>query len=550
MKTARYRQIEGLLANQRTKKAFLLFVSLLQVSLILYFTYEIQEVVNAVTQTSLTESYPLLVQTVLAGILTFFVSLYCTRRWHYFRYEMMIEMKEIMLKKILNKDAAFLDRKTTGDISAAVMSDGPFIAEGVGITSLMLILNVYQVVVILIVLFCKNRMLGILELTIALLYFLSINYLNQKMRSGYEQFGREQAAVTQTVVEDAKAAMEIKALGAKEYFEKRFKNQLWGGYYKAAKGIVKIDVEIYVVNQIINLFFPMAILVIGAMLAVNGTFTIGSILLFFTYTQKLVEPLNNLADCYRGNQVAMGCADRVYDYLFDEEKENAEEKTTQRERQKAEDYTLDIEIEEYSWKEGEQVLKNIHQSYRGGDRVYIKGESGSGKSTLLKLICGMYPLKHGSISIGGKPVSQMREGEIFDQIKMQFQEPVIFCGTIEENIKLGEVFREEEIREALKIACFDEFVRDVGLDYQLDENGGNISGGQKQRLALTRVLLRKPFILILDEATNGLDEATEHQVVENLKQYAKENHCILLATSHRNVVPKICNQVLDVSGRL
>lgn len=108
MKTARYRQIEGLLVNQRTKKAFLLFVSLLQVSLILYFTYEIQEVVNAVTQTSLTESYPLLVRTVLTGILTFFVSLYCTRKWHYFRYEMMIEMKEIMLKKILNKDAAFL----------------------------------------------------------------------------------------------------------------------------------------------------------------------------------------------------------------------------------------------------------------------------------------------------------------------------------------------------------------------------------------------------------------------------------------------------------
>lgn len=98
MKTARYRQIEGLLANQRTKKVFLLFVSLLQVSLILYFTYEIQEVVNAVTQTSLTESYPLLVRTVLTGILTCFVSLYCTRRWHYFQYEMMIEMKEIMLK--------------------------------------------------------------------------------------------------------------------------------------------------------------------------------------------------------------------------------------------------------------------------------------------------------------------------------------------------------------------------------------------------------------------------------------------------------------------
>lgn len=251
-----------------------------------------------------------------------------------------------------------------------------------------------------------------------------------------------------------------------------------------------------------------------------------------------------------GYQVAMGCADRVYDYLFDEEKESTEEKTTQKERQKAEDYTLDIEIEEYSWKEGEQVLQNIHQSYRGGDRVYIKGESGSGKSTLLKLICGMYPLKHGSISIGGKPVSQMREGEIFGQIKMQFQKSVIFCGTIEENIKLGEVFREDEIREALKIACFDEFVRDVGLDYQLNENGGNISGGQKQRLALTRVLLRKPSILILDEATNGLDEATEHQVVENLKQYAKENHCILLATSHRNAVPKICNQVLDVSSRL
>ena len=138
----------------------------------------------------------------------------------------------------------------------------------------------------------------------------------------------------------------------------------------------------------------------------------------------------------------------------------------------------------------------------------------------------------------------MSEEQIFDWVKIQFQEPIILEGSIRENIELGQTFSEEEIMEALKIASLDTFVKEMGLDYQISESGKNLSGGQKQRLALARIVLRKPQILILDEATSGLDEENERVVITNLKKYVEELGCILIVTSHRESLKSICNKIL------
>lgn len=111
---------------------------------------------------------------------------------------------------------------------------------------------------------------------------------------------------------------------------------------------------------------------------------------------------------------------------------------------------------------------------------------------------------------------------------------------------MGRNFSEEEMIEALKIASLYDFVKEVGLDYSVSETGKNLSGGQKQRLALARIVLRKPQILILDEATSGLDEENERAVVKNLEQYAKEQECILIVTSHKEELKQICNKVLEL----
>ena len=191
-----------------------------------------------------------------------------------------------------------------------------------------------------------------------------------------------------------------------------------------------------------------------------------------------------------------------------------------------------------------KVLKGASFQFEKGKIYGLLGRNGAGKSTLLKLICGFYDMPFGNIQINNCNVREMSEEQIFDWVKIQFQEPIILEGSIRENIELGQNFSEEEIMEALKIASLDTFVKEMGLDYQISESGKNLSGGQKQRLALARIVLRKPQILILDEATSGLDEENEKTVITNLKKYVEEQGCILIVTSHRESLKSICNKIL------
>lgn len=141
-------------------------------------------------------------------------------------------------------------------------------------------------------------------------------------------------------------------------------------------------------------------------------------------------------------------------------------------------------------------------------------------------------------------MNALPETERFDYIKIQFQEPVILEGSLRENIALGDDYSDEEIMQALKLVMLDTFAAEYGLDHAIGEAGRNLSGGQKQRLALARVLIRRPRILILDEATNGLDAATEAQVISNLLEYVEKTGSILIVTSHKEAMKQICNRKL------
>ena len=487
MRSTRYSQLTKLFKNQWKNKCILLIICIISISLTLYFTYQIQALVDViVTEKNSAEIMSLFCKIIVLGIAAFVTSIIQINQWHIFRYKMMNQMRTMMIQKLLNKEAIFFDGKTTGDMVSAIMSDGSLIAELAGINILMLFLNLYQIMIIMFVLLHENIILGVAECIVGFLYFISINLINKRMRASYTEFSKETANLNQTIVEDINAVYEIKNLNEKRYFINKFNEQMWGKYFPSAKKVINIDVLSYSVNQFINLIFPMLILVVGAVFTYYGHLSIGVVILFFTYTQKLVEPLNNLSDFYRGTQVAVGAA----------------------------------------------------------DRVFIQGESGAGKSTLLKLICGFYDMPFGNIQINNCNVRKMSEEQIFDWVKIQFQEPIILEGSIRENIELGENFSEEEIMEALKIASLDTFVKEMGLDYQISESGKNLSGGQKQRLALARIVLRKPQILILDEATSGLDEENERVVITNLKKYVEEQGCILIVTSHRESLKSICNKVL------
>ncbi len=539
MNKTKYSELVKLFSNFRKRQIALFFVCTAEILLNLYFVYQIQEFVDVITSGAgmkqIGESF---IEILLIGLAALAVGIWENQMWHVFRHALMNEMRTKMYQKLLMKKAIFYDEHTTGEVVSAVMNDGSMIAEGAGISILMLFLNSLQVIVILAVLIWQNITMGLIALAVGAVYFIVVNCVNKSMRDTYKNYSQNIAEVNQHLTEDVKAVLEIKTLNEKTFFNQRFGEHVWGKLFKAAKRLIRLDVISYGVNNFISVIFPVFMVLLGGIFMQRGLITIGTVILYYTYTEKLIEPLNNLADFYRGTQVSVGAADRIYDYLMDEETPDctipAKEKVT-----------LEIDIDNFQWKKGErQILNNIHEAYHGGDRIFIEGESGRGKTTLLKLICGFYPITQGRICINGQDVSTLPEAERFGYIKMQFQEPVILEGSLRENIALGDDYSDEEVMQALKMVMLDTFAGEYGLSHSIGEAGKNLSGGQKQRLALARVLIRRPKILILDEATNGLDAATEEQVIHNLLDYVEQTNSILIVTSHKEAIRQICNRKL------
>lgn len=539
MNKTKYSELVKLFSNFRKRQIALFFVCTAEILFNLYFIYQIQEFVDVITSGAgmkqIGESF---VEILLIGLAALAVGIWENQMWHVFRHTLINEMRTKMYQKLLMKKAIFYDEHTTGEVVSAVMNDGSMIAEGAGISILMLFLNSLQVIVILAVLIWQNITMGVITLAVGVVYFIVVNCVNKSMRDTYKNYSQNIAEVNQHLTEDVKAVLEIKTLNEKPFFNQRFGEHVWGKLFKAAKRLIRLDVISYGVNNFISVIFPVFMVLLGGIFMQQGLITIGTVILYYTYTEKLIEPLNNLADFYRGTQVSVGAANRIYDYLMDEETPDctipAKEKVT-----------LEIDIDNFQWKKGErQILNNIHEAYHGGDRIFIEGESGRGKTTLLKLICGFYPITQGRICINGQDVSTLPEAERFGYIKMQFQEPVILEGSLRENIALGNDYSDEEIMQALKMVMLDTFAQEYGLSHSIGEAGKNLSGGQKQRLALARVLIRRPKILILDEATNGLDAATEEQVIHNLLDYVEQTNSILIVTSHKEAIRQICNRKL------
>jgi ATP-binding cassette subfamily B protein len=180
------------------------------------------------------------------------------------------------------------------------------------------------------------------------------------------------------------------------------------------------------------------------------------------------------------------------------------------------------------------VLKSIDLNIDQGTFVGIVGQSGSGKSTLMKLIPRLYSPNYGRILIDGYDIDKVELYSLRRQIGIVPQDPLLFSGTVAENIALTNPDADsEEIVQAAKMACAHEFIMELPLGYStpVGERGGALSGGQRQRIAIARTLLSKPKLLVLDEATSALDYDTERKVCNNLLENSED--CTVFFITHR-----------------
>src|SRR5262245_57104409 len=259
-----------------------------------------------------------------------------------------------------------------------------------------------------------------------------------------------------------------------------------------------------------------------------GALTIGELMFFYTLLGYLLGPLERLASVNLQIQEALVAIDRLYQVMDLEREPLEDEKVPFRGVGQA------IELRDVSFRYGcrAKVLDQVNLRIPAGQTVAIVGESGSGKSTLLKLLLQFYQPTEGRMFIDGIDLKDFGLRSLRDGIGVVSQEPFIFNATLRENIALG---RPEatlaEVIEAAKAAGLDQFIAGLPERYEtiIGERGANLSGGQRQRLAIARALLRRPEILIFDEATSHLDAATERAIQENLRTAFAGKTVVLVA---------------------
>ncbi|WP_240775932.1 ABC transporter ATP-binding protein [Nitrincola schmidtii] len=207
---------------------------------------------------------------------------------------------------------------------------------------------------------------------------------------------------------------------------------------------------------------------------------------------------------------------------------------------------VDVVVENihFSYSEGQEVLRGISLHINAGEKVALVGASGGGKSTLIQVILGLYPAEEGDVRFNGISVKEIGFARVREKVATVLQQPALFNGTVRDNLLMGQSYTDEQCWDALKVAQLDDFVRDE-LSNQLDtlvgRQGVRLSGGQRQRLAIARMVLSDPAIVILDEATSALDTTTETRLHQAMHEFLKNRTTLIVA--HRLSAVKQADKV-------
>lgn len=538
-KNIKYRDIIKIFKDIRKEQIFLFIICALAVIADVLLVYQVQDLIDSInTKSEFTNLAIIFLKIIFWGTLSFVINLVQIRKWHYFGNKLINSMRCKMYKSMLKKPLTFFDNYTTGDLASKILNDGSSIAESAGIEILMLILNIFKILIILTILFLFNIKLSIIVLIILPLFFFLLVKMSANMRVAYEKERTAFGYIQQLLIENIKGIINIKTLQKEDYFIKNFNEAVNKKYYSNLKKVINLQVTIGAINEIMTIFLPVIILIVGAKFAYDGELTIGTLIAFYTYLSKLVEPITNLADYYLGSRQALGAVDRIYDFIFDNDQSNSLNSIN------TTITNVDVNIKKFEF-DNKKILGELNFKLSKGDRIFIQGESGKGKSTLLKLLMNFYKIKDGNILINNTNLSTI-DNSLYNHMLMMTQEPFIFEGTIKENLFLGDNFSYNDLNYIAEITCIDTLIKEKGLDYKLTENGGNLSGGQKQRINLARILLRKPSVLLLDEATSALDPKTEKLLINNLNNYLNKYNITLIAVSHNKEISTICNKCLVI----
>ena len=364
----------------------------------------------------------------------------------------------------------------------------------------------------------------------------------QIMMKKYDIMNRE-------VQENLIAIRVVKAFVRSEFEKKKF-GAAADDVTKAQRSAEKVVLWNGPMMQILMNGCIVAVLWFGGQQIIRGEMGVGALLTFITYITQILMALMMLSFLFLGIVLSRASISRILEVLHEEpDIANPENAVME---------VKDGEIEfdhvgfSYAGDQDNLVLQDISLHIRSGETIGLIGATGSAKTSLVSLIPRLYDVTCGTLKVGGRDVRDYDIHALRDQVAMVLQKNVLFSGSINENLRWGsERATDEEITAACQAAAADDFVRSFpdGYETDLGQGGVNVSGGQKQRLCIARALLKRPRIMILDDATSAVDTATDARIREALRSHMPETTKIIIAQRITSVMDADRVVVLD-NGRI
>ena len=426
-------------------------------------------------------------------------------------YQIVQDVRNEAFKKIEILPLKYIDGHPYGEIVSRVIADVDQFADGLLMGFTQLFTGVATIIGTLVFMLSVNVKITLVVVIITPVSFFVAGFIAKRTYTMFKLQSETRAEQTGLIDEMIGNQKVVQAFGQGRHVLERF-DEINDRLQKCSLRAIFFSSITNPSTRFVNSLVYAGVGITGAFSAIQGRLSVGQLTCFLSYANQYTKPFNEISGVVTELQNAIACAGRIFDLIEEEpqipEADNAATLT---------DVKGNIELKDvkFSYVPEQKLIQNLNLQVKPGQRVAIVGPTGCGKTTLINLLMRFYDVTGGSIAVEGTDVRDLTRSSLRAGFGMVLQETWLRTGTIRDNIIMGKPdATEEEIIAAAKASHAHSFIRRLpkGYDTWITEDGGNLSQGQKQLLCITRVMLCRPPMLILDEATSSIDTRTEIKI--------------------------------------
>lgn len=424
-------------------------------------------------------------------------------------------LRRSLFEKLQKLPVSFFDTRTHGELMSRLSNDIDNVSNTISQSTTQLMSGAIVLIGSLIMMLILSPILTLASLITVPLVFLLTRTIAKRTKVLFKNQQIQLGMLNGHIEETISGIQVVKAFNHEDKAIAEFEEVNQKLRQVGLKAQILSGFLMPIMNVISNFGFAV-VAIVGGILAVKSMITIGVIASFLTYSRQFGRPLNDLANIFNILQSGVAGAERVFEVLDEKEETNDIEGAVELKNPKGH---VVFENVSFGYRPDVPILKNVSFEAEIGSSTALVGPTGAGKTTIVNLLTRFYDVTSGKIYIDGRDIREYTRDSLRKCFGIVLQDTYLFSGTIKENIKYGNPnATDEEVEAAAAMANADTFIKRLPKQYDtmLAENGGNLSQGQRQLLAIARVILAKPSLLILDEATSSIDTRTELHIQDAL----------------------------------